>query len=289
MSYTPQERYEIIDKSDLSSTISRFVINSPFIAKNALPGQFVILMKDEKSERIPVTLVDWDKEKGNIVVIVQAIGKSTANINMMKKGDKFLNVSGPLGTPVDVKNVGTVVCIGGGVGIAEVYPIAKAFKDAGNKVISILGARNKELLILEDETRKISDEVIITTDDGSYGMKGVVTDALRKLYEKGEKIDMVFCVGPVVMMKYVSLTTKPYNTPTYASLNPIMVDATGMCGCCRVIVDGNIKFACVDGPMFDGHKVDFDILAKRNEAFKEFEKISLDEFSKKHECKIGLH
>ena len=289
MSYTPQERYEIIDKSDLSSTISRFVINSPFIAKNALPGQFVILMKDEKSERIPVTLVDWDKEKGNIVVIVQAIGKSTANINMMKKGDSFLNVSGPLGTPVDVKNVGTVVCIGGGVGIAEVYPIAKAFKDAGNKVISILGARNKELLILEDETRKISDEVIITTDDGSYGMKGVVTDALRKLYEKGEKIDMVFCVGPVVMMKYVSLTTKPYNTPTYASLNPIMVDATGMCGCCRVIVDGNIKFACVDGPMFDGHKVDFDILAKRNEAFKEFEKISLDEFSKKHECKIGLH
>jgi len=289
MPFIPQETYEILEKDDISLTISRFLINAPFIARNAKPGQFVILMKNKKSERIPVTLVDWDSKKGSIVVIVQAIGKSTADINMMKKGESFLNVAGPLGTPVEVKKVGTVVCIGGGVGIAEVYPIAKAFKDVGNKVISILGARNKDLLILEDEMRKISDEVIITTDDGSLGKKGVVTDALKELYTRGDNIDMVFCVGPVVMMKFVSLTTKPYSTPTYASLNPIMVDATGMCGCCRVLVDGKIKFACVDGPMFDGHKVDFDLLMKRNNSFKEFEKISLEEFSKKHECKIGLH
>lgn len=289
MKYKPQERYEIINKKDLSDVISEHDIYVPIIASSAKPGHFVILMKDEKSERIPVTLVDWDKEKGTIKVIIQSIGKSTAEINMMKKGDAFLNVAGPLGTPVEIKKLGTVVGVGGGVGIAELYPIAKAFKEVGNKVISILGARTKNLLILEEETRKISDEVLITTDDGSYGKKGVVTDALKELYQRGEKIDAVFTIGPLIMMKYVALTTKPYNTPTYASLNPIMLDATGMCGGCRVEIDGEFKFACVDGPMFDAHKVNFDSLIKRNNAFKEYEERSLKEFAEKHNCKIGLH
>lgn len=289
MRYTPQEKYPIIRKRDFSDIISEHDIYAPIIASSAKPGQFVILMKDEKSERIPVTLVDWNKDKGTIKVIIQSIGKSTAEINMMKEGDSFLNVAGPLGTPVDVKKVGTVVGIGGGVGIAELYPIAKAFKEAGNRVISILGARTKKLLILEEETKIISDEILITTDDGSYGKKGVVTDALKDLYQRGERIDVVFTIGPLIMMKYVALTTLSYNTPTYASLNPIMLDATGMCGGCRVEIDGEFKFACVDGPMFDAHKVNFDSLIKRNNAFKEFEEKSLQEFSKKHDCKIGLH
>ncbi|HOL63242.1 MAG TPA: sulfide/dihydroorotate dehydrogenase-like FAD/NAD-binding protein [Elusimicrobiales bacterium] len=287
--YKPQEKYEIIEKRDLSDVISEHIIYAPLIARSAKPGHFVILMKDNNSERIPVTLVDWNKDKGTITVIIQSIGKSTADINSMKKGDFFLNVSGPLGTPVEVKKVGTVVGIGGGVGIAELYPIAKAFKEAGNKVISILGARNKDLLILEKETKEISDEILITTDDGSYGKKGVVTDALKELYERGEKIDSVFTIGPLIMMKFVALATKPHSTPTYASLNPIMLDATGMCGGCKVEVDGKFKFACVDGPMFDAHKVNFESLLKRNNAFKEFEEQSLKEFEKKHNCKIGLH
>lgn len=289
MKYISQEKYEIVEKVELSDVISKHIIYAPIIAKSAMPGHFVILMKDEKSERIPVTLVDWDRVNGTITVIIQSVGKSTLDINSMKKGDSFLNVSGPLGTPVEVKKIGSVVGIGGGVGIAELYPIAKAFKEAGNKVISILGSRSKSLLILEEEMRSISDEVIITTDDGSYGRKGVVTDALKDLYNKGEKIDSVFTIGPVIMMKFVALTTKPYNTPTYASLNPIMLDGTGMCGGCRVEVGGEFKFACVDGPMFDAHKVNFDSLMKRNMAFKEFEEKSLNEYRKTHNCKIGLH
>lgn len=289
MKYKPQDSYEIVEKRDLSDVISEHEIYAPIIASSSKPGHFVILMKNEKSERIPVTLVDWNSKKGTIKVIIQSIGKSTAEINMMKKGDSFLNIAGPLGTPVEINKVGTVVGVGGGVGIAELYPIAKAFKEAGNKVISILGARSKNLLILEEETRKISDEVLITTDDGSYGKKGVVTDALKELYQRGEKIDTVFTIGPLIMMKYVALTTKPFNTPTYASLNPIMLDATGMCGGCRVEIAGEFKFACVDGPMFDAHKVNFDSLIKRNTAFKEYEKRSLEEFSKLHNCRIGLH
>lgn len=289
MDYVTQEKYPLIDKKELSDVISLHLIYAPLIARKAHPGNFVILMKDENSERIPVTLVDWDGKDGTITVIIQSIGKSTAEINLMKKGESFLNVSGPLGTPVKVEKVGCVVGIGGGVGIAELYPIAKAFKEAGNKVISILGARTKELIILEEETKKISDEVLITTDDGSYGQKGVVTDALKELYNRGEKINSIFTIGPVIMMKYVALTSKPYNTLTYASLNPIMLDATGMCGGCKVEVDGKFKFACVDGPMFDAHKVNFDFLTKRNNAFKDFEKKSLEDFEKGHRCRIGLH
>jgi NAD(P)H-flavin reductase len=289
MEYKPQERYEILDKTDISDVISRHIIHAPFIASSAKPGNFVILMKDEKSERIPVTLVDFDRDRGTVTVIIQSIGKSTAEINLMKKGDSFLNVSGPLGTPVEIKKWGTVVGVGGGVGIAELYPIAKAFKEAGNKVISILGARSKDLLILEDETRKISDEVMVTTDDGSSGKKGVVTDAIKELYTRGEKIDAVFTIGPLVMMKFVAITTRPYNTPTFASMNPVMLDGTGMCGGCRIEIDGQFKFACVDGPMFDAHKVNFDAMMKRNNGFKDFEKQSLSEFEKTHNCKIGLH
>jgi len=288
MEYIPQEKYEILEKEELSETISKHIIYAPFIARKAKAGHFVILIADEKGERIPVTLVDWDEKKGTITVIIQAIGKSTLQMNSMKKGNFFFDVAGPLGTPVEIKKYGTVVGVGGGVGIAELYPIAKAFKEEGNKVISILGARNKDLLILEKETSKISDKILITTDDGSYGRKGLVTDALKDLY-KEEKIDAVFTIGPLPMMKFVALTTKPYNTPTFASLNPIMLDGTGMCGCCRIKIDGKAKFACVDGPMFDAHKVNFDNLIKRTNAYKEMEKESLDLYQEKHKCKIGLH
>lgn len=288
MEYKSQEKYEIIDKKDISSSISEHTIMAPLIAARAKAGNFVILMASEKGERIPVTLVDWSNSDGWIKVIIQGIGKSTIMMNQMKKGDFFAEVAGPLGTPVEIKKYGTVVGIGGGVGIAELYPIAKAFKDAGNKVISILGARTKELLILEKETALISDEIIITTDDGSYGKKGLVTDALKDLSSR-EKIDAIFTIGPLPMMKFVALTAKEKNIPAFASLNPIMLDGTGMCGGCRVEIDGKPKFACVDGPMFDAHKTDFDALIRRTSAYKNQEKESLDNFTKEHKCKIGLH
>ncbi|MEW5951674.1 MAG: sulfide/dihydroorotate dehydrogenase-like FAD/NAD-binding protein [Elusimicrobia bacterium] len=288
MEYSPQEKYEILEKKDLSPSIAQHIIKAPLIAAKAQAGHFVILMAQENGERIPVTLVDWSPKEGWIKVIIQAIGKSTAQMNSLKTGDFFAEVAGPLGTPVEIKKYGTVAGVGGGVGIAELYPIARAFKQAGNKVISILGARNKDLLILEKETADISDSVIITTDDGSKGKKGLVTDALKELSEK-EKIDAVFTIGPLPMMKFVALTAKEKNIPAFASLNPIMLDGTGMCGGCRVEIDGKPKFACVDGPMFDAHKTDFDTLIKRTSAYKDLEKESLDKFSKEHNCKIGLH
>jgi len=288
MDYKPQERYEIIDKVELSETISKHIIHAPLIARKCMPGNFIILMPGEKSERIPVTLADWDREKGYITIIVQAIGKTTIELNSLKKGDFIWEVAGPLGTPVEIKKYGVVVAIAGGVGIAELYPIAKAFKEAGNKVISILGARNSKLLILEKETESISDEIIVATDDGSQGKKGLVTDVLKELYLK-EKIDAIFTIGPLIMMKNIALVSKEHNTLTYASLNPIMLDGTGMCGGCRVLIDGKPKFACVDGPMFDAHKVDFETLIKRTNAYKNLEKMSLDKYTHTHNCKIGLH
>ncbi len=287
--YKPQDKYEILEKVDISSTISKHVIYAPFISKRAKPGQFVILRAWEKGERIPITLVDWDSEKGTITVIIQSVGKSTSQMNLMKKGNFFYDVAGPLGVPVEVNNdYKTVVVVGGGVGIAELYPIARAYKEAGKRVVSILGARTKDLLILEDEIRSISDKVVITTDDGSYGRKGVVTDALKDLYNE-EKIDCIITIGPLPMMKFVALTTILYKTPTFASLNPIMLDGTGMCGGCRVEVGGEVKFACVDGPLFDAHKVNFDSLIKRNNAYTDKENESLEIFRKEHNCRIGLH
>jgi len=280
---------EIVKKINLSKDIARFEISAPLIARKAKAGQFVILKANAAGERVPVTLVDWDEKKGTITVIIQAIGKSTAMFNDMKQGEIFEAVAGPLGTPVEVKKYGTVAVVGGGVGIAEVYPIAKALKNAGNKVISVLGARNKDLLILEREMKEISDITVCTTDDGSYGQKGLVTDAVQKLHDGGEKIDAGFVIGPVPMMKFMCRLMEKLGIKSYASLNPIILDGTGMCGCCRVSIGGKIKFACVDGPMFEGALVDFDELSRRTGAYKEQEAACLLKYRESHVCKVGLH
>lgn len=283
------EENTILVKENLSDVVVKFVIYKPLIAQSAQAGQFVILRGREGGERVPVTLVDWDKEKGTITVIIQAIGKSTAMFNSFKQGEKFLNVAGPLGTPVEIKNYGTVAVVGGGVGIAEVYPIARAFKEAGNRVIAVLGARTKDLLILESEMSALCDKTISTTDDGSFGMKGMVTDAIQKLHDEGEKIAAGFIIGPIPMMKFTSRLMDKLGMEPFSSLNPIMLDGTGMCGCCRVTVEGKVRFACVEGPMFPSKTIDFDELIRRTSEYKPQEKESLELFEKDHVCKCGLH
>lgn len=281
----------ILERTPLNSAVVKFVIYKPTIAKSARAGQFVILRGREGGERVPVTLVDWDSEKGTITLIIQAIGKSTSMFNSLHAGERFLNIAGPLGTPVEIKNYGTVAVIGGGVGIAEVYPIARALKAAGNKVIAVLGARNKELLILEKEMQDASDKIVCATDDGSYGLKGMVTDALEQLCDAGEKIDAGFVIGPIPMMKFTSRLMDKLGIKPYASLNPIMLDGTGMCGCCRVSVEGKVRFACVDGPMFPASTIDFDELIRRTGEYKPQEAESLAQYQKEkdHVCKCGLH
>ena len=283
------EENTILVKEDLSDVVSKFVIYKPLVAQTAKAGQFVILRGCEGGERIPVTLVDWDAKAGTITVIIQDIGKSTVMFNSFKQGDKFANVAGPLGTPVEIKNYGTVAVVGGGVGIAEVYPIARAFKQAGNRVIAVLGARTKSLLILEKEMRAVCDETVCATDDGSYGQKGMVTDALKGIVEGGEKIKAGFIIGPIPMMKFTSLLMDKLGIEPHASLNPIMLDGTGMCGCCRVTVDGKVRFACVDGPMFPSRTIDFDELIRRTSEYKPQEAASLQQYEKDHVCKCGLH
>ena len=279
----------ILVKEQLNSAVVKFVIYKPLIARSAKAGQFVILRGREGGERVPVTLVDWDKEKGTITVIIQAIGKSTALFNSLNQGEQFLNVAGPLGTPVEIKNYGTVAVVGGGVGIAEVYPIARALKEAGNRVIAVLGARTKELLILENEMTALCDKTVCATDDGSHGMKGMVTDAIQQLHDNGEKIDAGFIIGPIPMMKFTARLMDKLSIKPYASLNPIMLDGTGMCGCCRVTVEGKVRFACVEGPMFPASTIDFDELIRRTGEYKPLEKESLEIFHKDHVCKCGLH
>ncbi len=283
------EENTILVKENLSDVVVKFVIYKPLIAKSAKAGQFVILRGREGGERVPVTLVDWDAEKGTITVIIQAIGKSTAMFNSFKQGEKFLNVAGPLGTPVEIKNYGTVAVVGGGVGIAEVYPIARAFKEAGNRVIAVLGARTKDLLILEPEMSALCDKTVSTTDDGSFGMKGMVTDAIQKLHDEGEKIAAGFIIGPIPMMKFTSRLMDKLGMEPFSSLNPIMLDGTGMCGCCRVTVEGKVRFACVEGPMFPSKTIDFDELIRRTGEYKPQEKESLEMIEKDHVCKCGLH
>ncbi len=280
---------EILVKEQLNEVVMKFVIYKPLVAKSAKAGQFVILRGRDGGERVPVTLVDWDAQKGTITVIIQSIGKSTFMFNSMKQGDCFLNILGPLGTAVDTKKYGTVAVIGGGVGIAEVYPIAKALKAAGNKVISILGARTKSLIILEEEMKAASDVTICCTDDGSYGQKGMVTDTLKACVEGGEKIQAGFVIGPIPMMKFTSKLMVELGIEPYASLNPIMLDGTGMCGGCRVSVEGKVRFACVDGPMFPARTIDFDELIRRTGEYKDREKTAVEKFEKDHECKLGLH
>ncbi|MCK4353024.1 sulfide/dihydroorotate dehydrogenase-like FAD/NAD-binding protein [candidate division WOR-3 bacterium] len=270
----------ILRKEVLTPEIKLFELECPLIAAKILPGQFVVIRSYEKGERIPLTVADVNKEHGSIIIIFQEVGKSTAYLGTLKKGDEIIDVIGPLGKPSEIKIFGTVVCIGGGVGIAPVYPIIKALKKKGNRIISILGARNKELLILENEIKKFSDELYITTDDGSYGKKGFVSDELKRLINEGRKIDRVVAIGPSIMMKVVAEVTGPYEIKTIVSLNPIMIDGTGMCGGCRVEIGGETKFACVDGPEFDGHLVNFDLLMKRQAIYLKEEEESFAKFKK---------
>lgn len=266
--------YEIVDTKDLSPSVKLFEVSAPLIAEKAQPGQFVILRVDETGERFPLTIADFDREKGTITVIFMVVGASTMKLDELKKGDKILNLAGPLGMPSEIENYGTVVCVGGGVGIAPIYPIARALREAGNHVISIIGARCADLLILEEEMQSVSDELYIATDDGSKGHKGFVSDILQKLIDEERKIDRVVTIGPLIMMKVVAGVTKPYGLKTVASLNPIMIDGTGMCGGCRVIVGGETKFACVDGPEFDAHQIDFANIMNRNARFMDEEKVA---------------
>jgi ferredoxin--NADP+ reductase len=270
--------FRIVEAQLLCPDIKRFVIEAPRIARKRQAGQFVIVRVYARGERIPLTIADGDAERGTITLIVQGVGKTTKMMNLLGPGDALLDVVGPLGRPSEVSNFGTVVVIGGGVGAAIAYPTAKALRQAGNHVISILGGRCRDLVILEPEIRAISHEIFITTDDGSYGRKGLVIDPLKELIGAGRPIARVLAIGPVRMMQAVAAVTRPPAIATVVSLNSLMVDGTGMCGGCRIITSGGAKFACVDGPEFDAHTVDFDILAQRNRTYAEREAEELREF-----------
>ena len=273
--------FKIISKEALASQIKKIEVEVPIIARKALPGQFVILIVDEFGERIPLTIAATNPNYNRITLIFQEIGVSTKKLGRLEKGDYIKEIVGPLGQPTEIKKFGTVVCIGGGVGIAECFPVAQALKEAGNKIISILGARNKELLILENELKQTSEKVLVTTDDGSYGQKGLVTHVLKALIKGKEKIDLVYTIGPVLMMKAVCQLTYPHKIKTIVSLNSIMVDGTGMCGSCRITSGSKTKFACVDGPDFDGHTIDWDELKNRLDLFKEKEQQALNRYERK--------
>lgn len=278
--------FEIVKKRELAENVDEFVVRAPLIAKKAKPGQFVIVRVTARGERIPLTIADKDPEAGTITLMVQRVGKSTFHMSCFDEGNALRDVVGPLGRPTEIENWGHVVAIGGGLGLAPIHHIAVGVKEAGNRLTTIMGFRSKELIFWEERMSIISDRVIVTTNDGSYGMKGLVTDALLNLIESGEKIDRVICAGPVPMMKAVADLTKQFGIPTIASLNPIMVDGTGMCGACRVTVGGEVKFACVDGPEFDAHEVDFDELMNRLRMFRDKELVAMREFQRKH---CGCH
>ncbi len=263
--------YSICSKKTLALGIKELEIEAPEIAQKAKTGQFVVIIVEEKGERIPLTLADWNSQKGTIKLIFQEVGYSTKKLGQLNLGDSVYAILGPLGKPTEVKKIGTVVCIGGGVGIAEVYPVSRAFKAVENEVIGIIGSRTKDLIILEKEMKDICDQFYLTTDDGSYGQKGFITEILNKIIQAKKHIDEVYAIGPTPMMQAVSELTRPHKIKTIVNLNPIMVDATGMCGSCRVTVGGKTYFGCVDGPEFDGHQVDFKELQSRLNLFKEQE------------------
>lgn len=263
--------YQVVKKRLLAAGIALLEVSAPAVAAKVEPGQFVIVRVDEQSERIPLTVMDFDREKGTITIVVQDVGYSSAIITGMNEGDLFQDFVGPLGVASEIENYGTVVCIGGGLGIAPVHPIARALKEAGNHVISVLGARSADLMILEDEMRAVSNEVVIATNDGSQGVKGFVTDGLAEVLKQGHDVKVIWAIGPMIMMKAVVEYTRPLGIKTIVSMNPIMVDGTGMCGACRISVGNETKFACVDGPEFDGHLVDFDLAMKRLAYYKDEE------------------
>ncbi len=280
--------HKIVAKDQLSENVFRAHIEAPMIAKARKSGQFIILsLNNEYGERIPLTVAGADEDKGTITLIWQRVGKTTAEMADLKVGDEILNIVGPLGTPTEIEKFGTVVCVGGGIGNAPLLPIATALKKAGNTILSVIGARTKELLILEDEFLAISDEIVVTTDDGSYGRKALVTEPLREFCSRDPKPDHAVAIGPGIMMKFCCDVTLELKVPTTVSLNTIMVDGTGMCGGCRVEVGGKPKFVCVDGPEFDGHLVDFDMMLKRLSAYKKLEEKAHQQY-KEHKCKIGL-
>jgi len=273
-------------REELGPNVTRYVVDAPLVATHTKPGQFVIVRVSDHGERIPLTIADADPALGTISLIVQSVGKTTREMAMLRSGDAIHDVVGPLGRPTHLQQFGTVLCVGGGIGTAPLYPIAKGMREAHNHVITILGARTRDLLILEEDMRHVSDELIVTTDDGSYGTKGLVTDAIRALVAGGTHIDQAVVIGPPLMMKFTSLLTEELGIPTMASLNPIMIDGTGMCGGCRVTVGGEMKFACVDGPEFDAHKVDWDSMIRRLGTYRTEEKTAAERFD--HECRIGL-
>ncbi|SJZ75255.1 sulfide/dihydroorotate dehydrogenase-like FAD/NAD-binding protein [Selenihalanaerobacter shriftii] len=271
---------KILDKRDLAPEIDLFTIDAPLVAQKAQPGHFVIVRASETGERIPLTIVDYNRDEGTIDLVIQAVGCSTIELCNLEQGDEFLDLLGPLGEPIEIKEIGTVVCVAGGLGVAPVYPKAKYLKEAGNKIISIVGAQTEEMLIMKDEMEEVSDEIYFATDDGTLGEKGFVTNILDSLLDERDEVDEVVAVGPAVMMKAACEVTTEYDIDTIVSLNPIMIDGTGMCGGCRVTVDGERLFACVDGPAFDGHAVDFEELMMRQSHYED------EEEEAEHKCNL---
>ncbi len=270
--------YQIMLKEDLVPKVHLYKINAPNVARKAQAGQFIIIRIDEKGERIPLTVADWDADEGSVTVVVMEVGTTTRRLAKFGTGDYLTDFVGPLGLPTHIESFGNVVCVAGGFAVATIYPIARAMRAKGNKVTVILGARSKDLLFWEDRLKSVSDELIVTTDDGSHGRKGLVTEPLKELCQGSEKVDRVIAIGPSIMMKFCSETTRPFGVKTIVSLNPIMVDGTGMCGGCRVSVADETKFVCVDGPDFDGHDVDWDLLLARQRTYLEEEKHSLEKW-----------
>ena len=280
--------YKILHKETLGSDINKLmVVAAPEVARKAQPGQFVIVRIDEYGERIPLTIPDYDREAGTITLVFQEVGKTTMHLGSLEPGDELATFTGPLGNPTEIENYGTVICVGGGTSIAIIFPIARALKETGNTVISIIGARTRELLFWEDKMRSVSDKLIICTDDGSYGRKALVTEPLKELLEQRDgEIARVWAIGPAIMMKFCAKTTQPFGVKTLVSLNTIMVDGTGMCGCCRVQLSDGVRFVCVDGPEFDAHQVDWDLLMARLRFYLEEEKQAVERWQ--HKCQLEV-
>lgn len=277
--------YKILKKEVLSDIIKLMEVHAPHVARKARAGQFVIVRINDFGERIPLTIADYDREAGTVTIIFQEVGKSTMQLGKMQPGEELSSFAGPLGHPTEVHNYGTVVCVGGGVGIAPIYPIARSLKEAGNRVISIIGARNKGLLFWEEKMMAVSDKLVVCTDDGSHGRKSLVTEPLKEVLEDAaEKVAHVWAIGPAIMMKFVSLATQPYSVPTTVSLNTIMIDGTGMCGGCRVLLDSGAQFVCVDGPEFDAHKVNWDSLLSRLQFYRKEEQLAVEQWQ--HKCRL---